>query len=285
MATVNAVLRPVFDLVQGPLAGLPALVGIVLWSIPVSVFALWAFKRFSNQQRIAEVKKRIAACLFEIRLFNDDLRAIARAQGEILRHVLHYQGLALVPMVVILPPLVLVMVQLHAFYGFAGLTPGDEVLVNVTLSNVADRQPAAVPAPRPPVDLVVPAGLHLDGPGVWARELGEMTWRLVADAPGDYLLEVTAAGASYPKSVKVTDRLERLSPLRPDRTFLEQLEWPSEPPLPDDAPVRAISVAYPDATLDVLGWGWHWRYAWMVVFFVLTMVVALALKNAMGVTL
>ena len=284
MATVNAALRPLFDLVQSPLAGLPALVGILLWSVPVGLFALWAFKRFSNQERIAQVKKRIAACLFEIRLFNDDLRSIARAQGEILRHVLHYQGLALVPMLAILPPLVLVMVQLHAFYGFTGLRPGDEVLLNVAL-RPPQHEPAAPPLQRPPVEVRLPEGLSLDGPGVWAPALGEMTWRLVAEAPGDHPLEIATPGRSFTKAVHVTDRVVRLSPVRPDGSFLEQLEWPSEPPLPEDALVRSISVGYPDATLSVLGWEWSWRYAWMVVFFVLTMVVALVFKNAMGVTL
>ena len=104
MKLINDLLRPVFDLLQGPLAGLPAFVGILLWSIPVGVFALWIFGKTSNQERIAEVKRRIHAGLFEIRLFNDDLRAIMRAQGEILRHVLHYQALALKPMIFILPP-------------------------------------------------------------------------------------------------------------------------------------------------------------------------------------
>ena len=69
----------------------------------------------------------------ELCTFNDDIRAILRAQGEILKHVLHYQGLALVPMIFILPPLVLIMVQLHQFYGFKGLRPGEEALLTVQL--------------------------------------------------------------------------------------------------------------------------------------------------------
>ena len=133
MKILNDLLRPVFDLLQAPFAGLPAIVGIIVWSIPVGVFALWVFGKTSNQDRIAAVKKRIHAGLFEIRLFNDDLRAIMRAQGEILRHVLHYQGLALIPMIFILPPLVLVMVQLHQFYGFRGFEPGEELLMTVQL--------------------------------------------------------------------------------------------------------------------------------------------------------
>ncbi len=137
MKFLNDLLRPLFDLLQAPLAGLPAFVGVLVWSIPVGVFALWVFGKTSNQERIAEVKRRIHAGLFEIRLFNDDLRAIMKAQWEILGHVLHYQALALKPMIFILPPLVLVMVQLHQFYGFRGLQPGDEALMTVQLDPAA----------------------------------------------------------------------------------------------------------------------------------------------------
>ena len=43
MSTINSLLRPIFDLLQAPFAGLPVLVGIAIWSIPVSLFALWIF--------------------------------------------------------------------------------------------------------------------------------------------------------------------------------------------------------------------------------------------------
>ena len=55
---------------------------------------LIVFKKTSNQARLEAVKKQIHACLFELRLFSDDLPAILRAQGEILRHNLRYLGLS-----------------------------------------------------------------------------------------------------------------------------------------------------------------------------------------------
>ena len=154
MATLNDVLRPLFDLLQAPFRG-SAAAGRHRWCgrFPSASLTLWVFKLTSNQQRIAEVKRRIHACLFEIRLFNDDLWAIVRAQGEILRHVAHYQALALSPMLFILPPLVLLMVQLHAFYGFRGLAPGDRTLVRAVFDGRLERPLArrsAAPFPQGP---------------------------------------------------------------------------------------------------------------------------------------
>jgi len=243
----------------------------------VSVFTMSVFGRTSNQQKIAAVKDKIAASLFEIRLFNDDLRAIARAQWEIMGHVLRYQGLALVPMVFILPPLVLLMVQLHQFYGFRGFQPGESALLRVELATTGGA--------RPDLTVDVPDGLHLETPGIWVPSLGEFNWRIAADAPGDYELGFTLNGATSTKTVRVTDRIERLSAERPPMTFVDQLEWPSEKPLPADGPIQRIVIDYPEATVSFLGWSWEWSFAWMAVFFVLTMVFAFALKKPMGVEL
>lgn len=278
MAALNAILRPLFDAILAPMAGWPAWIGILLWSIPVSIFALWIFKKSSNQDRIAAVKAKIHACLFEIRLFNDDIRAIFRAQWEIMGHVLHYQALALKPMLWILPPLVLIMVHLHAFYGFRGLQPGDEALVTAAVSD------SDLPS-RPNIELRVPEGVVLETPGVWAADLGQMAWRIRAEEPGDYSLLVLNDGAEAVKKLRVTDRTERLSPERPGASFWGQLEWPSEAPLPKESGLRVVTLSYPEATVAFMGLEMESQWAWMILFFVLTMVIALALKKPMGVEL
>ena len=282
MSVLTSVLRPLIDTLLAPLAGTSPLIGITLWSIPTAIFALLVFKWTSNQDRIAAVKRRIHACLFEIRLFNDDLRAIVRSQGEIFRHVIHYQGLALKPMVWILPPLVLLMVQLHAFYGFQGLQPGDIVLVTVEMT---DEWKEASTGVHPVARIDAPPGITVDTPGIWVRPLGVFNWRIVAEDPGLYELRVSVDDSQVSKRVRVTDRIVRLSPTRPDSSFLGQLEWPSELPLPSTSPIRSISVAYPEASINLFGWHLDSQYAWMVVFFVLTMVIAVALKGKMGVEL
>lgn len=275
MEFLNATLRAVFDAIQNPLASVPPWVGILLWSIPVSVFALWIFKRTSNQDRITAVKAKIHACLFEIRLFNDDIRAIFRAQWEIIGHVIHYQLLALKPMIWIFPPLILIMIQLHAFYGFRGLEPGESAIVTVTMK--------AEDTSRPNVELRVPEGVSLETPGVWAPDLHQMAWRIKAEKAGDFQLNLEHQGKTQSKNLRVTGSAVRLSPERPSRAFLAQLEWPSESPLPADSSLDTITLGYPEARLAFLGMEMESQWAWMILFFVLTMVIGVALKSPMGV--
>jgi uncharacterized membrane protein (DUF106 family) len=276
MSLVNAALRPVFDLLLAPFAGLPPLVSLTVVSLVTAVFMLIIFKHTSNQAALADVKRRIHAGLFEIRLFNDDLRAILRAQNEILRTNMSYLKHSLVPMVWILPPLVLVIGQLQYHYGYEGLRPGAPALLMV------DLEPGAVsPGVRPTARLDLPPGLRADSEEVWIPAESQLAWRLVPESEGDYEIGVAVDGAEpVGKSVRVTDRTVRLSPARVDRGFLSQLIYPAEPPLPA-GPIRAIHLEYPDREVSVLGFGMHW----MIPFFVLSIAFAFALRGWMKVTI
>ena len=276
MSVLNAALRLAFDLLLAPFAGLPPIVSLVVVSLLVSVLMLVVFKRTSNQAALALVKRKIHAGLFEIRLFNDDLRAIVRAQNEILRHNLTYLRLSLWPMVFLLPPLVLVIAQLQFHYGYEGLRPGQRALLEVDLAREAPG------GARPRARLDVPAGLRAETDAVWIKAESQLVWRLVAERDGDYDLGLEIDGAPrLTKTVRVTPRTVRLSPERVDSGFLSQLLYPAEPPLPSGSPVRAVRLSYPQREVEVLGYGMHW----MIPFFALSIVFAFALRGLFKVTI
>ncbi len=139
--------------------------------------------------------------------------------------------------------------------------------------------------PRPDIALDVPEGLRVVTGPVWVPSMAQISWELGVDAEGDFDLPVTVDGDTAVKSLRATDRLVRLSPERPPRTIVGQLEWPSEQPLENGSAIRSITLGYAEGTIGFLGWDFEWSFAWMVVFFVLTMVIALALRKPMGVEL
>lgn len=276
MSYLNAALRLLFDLLLAPFAALPPIVPLTLVSLLTSIGMLVVFKRTSDQARLATVKRQIHAGLFEIRLFNDDLRAILRAQAEILRHNLTYLRLSLVPMVWILPPLVLLIAQLQFHYGYEGLRLGHKTLLKV------DLKPGATGGTRPQAALELPPGLCAETEAVWVPAQSQLAWRLSAEKEGDYELGVAVGGAPrVTKTLRVTLQAVRLSPLRVDAGFLYQLLYPAEPPLPPDSPVRAIHLAYPEREVPVLGFRMHW----MIPFFVLSIAFAFALRGLFKVTI
>ena len=277
MSSLNAALRLVFDLLLAPASAWPPIVPIAIVSLLVGVGMLMVFKRTSDQVRLARVKKLITAGIFEIRLFNDDLVAILRAQADILRHNLSYLRLTIRPTLFVLLPLVLVMAQLQFHYGYEGLRPGQKTLLRVDLA------PGTVPAgQRPEVRLDVPAGLRADTDAIWIPAESQVAWRLVADRDGDYQLGIAVGGAPpVEKSVRVTGRAVRLAPERVDSGFVSQLLYPAEPPLPEGSPIRSIQLTYPDREVSVLGFGMYW----MIPFFVLSLLFAFSLKGFFKVTI
>jgi hypothetical protein len=277
MSAVNRLVGSLLDALLGPLEGVPAEVGLLLWSLVIAVLMLLVVKRTTNQAALAAVKRRIHASMFEIRLLNDDLGAILRAQLELLRHNGRYLLLSLPPLAVMIVPLVLLIGHLHGFYGFRPLEPGDEVLVRVALAGGHDATTG-----RPHLDLELPAGLEAVTPAVWSPRLHEVAWRVRADRPGRYEIGVVLDGQRFTKELSVGSRVVRVSPERPDHSLLAQLTWPVEPPLPEGAPIRLVAVAYPPRELALLG---AWEYGWMVAFTVLSVAFAFALRKPLGVTI
>jgi hypothetical protein len=235
------------------------------------------------------VKRQIHAAIFEIRLFNDDLRAIFRAQGEILRHNLTYLRLSLVPMLWMIAPLVLVIAQLQFHYGYGGLDPGAPVLLKAQLRDGASLASTSTPevahasaADRDPVAaLEAPPEMDVQTPAVWIPATREVIWRIAPRAAGEYALQLRVGGETFSKSMRVSGDVVRRSPVRVEAGFLNQLLYPAEAPLPADGSLTSISLAYPERDVLVFGWELHW----MIVYFALSMIFAFALRKRFNVTL
>lgn len=281
MSIVNSILRRLFDLLLLPFSGLHPMVGLAVVSLVVGVAMLLVFKVTSDQERLAGVKRRIHAGLFEIRLFNDDLRAIFRALGDILRHNVSYIGLALVPLLWMIVPLMLVIAQLQFHYGYQGLKPGDQALVKVELA--PDWNKSLGGNTRPGFELIAPDGLEIEAGPVWTPSLRQLTWRIAAVEWGDYELSLSSNGTDYTKSVQVSEQVARRSPSRLAPGFVNQLLYPAEEPLPAEAPIRSITVAYDGGNAGFEGWESEWT--WMAIFFILSIVFAFALRKPLNVTI
>jgi hypothetical protein len=274
LAPLNAALGSVFDLLLRPLVGLPPLASLAIISLLTAIVMLLVVRRTSNQHALDQVKRRIHAALFEIRLFNDDLGAIFRAQGEMLRHNLTYLRLSFAPMVWMFVPFVLVIAQLQFQYGYDGLAIGQPVLLT---AHIRAAGSSAADVPR----LEAPAGIRADTDAIWFPAAQDVMWRITPEAAGDYELRLHVGGQTFTKTVHVSSRVARRSPERLEAGFVNEVLYPAEPPLPANAPLTTITVPYPERDINVFGW----RLNWLVVFFAFSIVFAFALRKPFGVTL
>jgi hypothetical protein len=273
VAVLNRALTWLFDAVMGPLDRLAPLAGLTLLSLATAVAVLVAFKWTADQRALVASKRAMQAALFEMRLFNDDLAALLRAQGEVLRHTLTYLRLSLAPTLWLLVPVAALMLHMEFRFGYTGLTAGEAALIKVRLADSASVRADAL--------LEAPDAVKVETPAVLLPSEREIAWRIRPRATGSYDLLVHRGSTVLTKTVVVSDVVTRRSPVRPARGFVNQLLYPSETPLPDGSGLTAITIAYPERPFFVAGWD----IGWSGVYLALTLVFALTLKGAFGVVM
>ncbi len=251
METFNALLRSAFDALLGVLAGLPEWVALAVLAMLVTLLILPVIRWTFNHSLAERFKRGIYSGLFEIRLFNDRLGATFRGLFDVLRSTVAYMGAWLLPLVVMSIPMLPIFAHLHFHYGYSGLEPGSSTVLKAEFA--ADREAA-----KPEVSIVAPAGLSVDTPALWIPAQRELSWRLSAVEPGDYVVEIEIDGERYDKTVVVSEGSARRSPLRPARGFLDQLIYPAEPPLPAASPLAKITLDYPERSSFLFVPGWCW---------------------------
>lgn len=277
MTVLNRVLTRLFDFAMWPLDRLPPLAGLVLVSLFTAVAILLTFKWTADQPALVAAKRAMQATIFEMRLFNDDLAAMLRAQGEVLRHTLRYLRLSLTPTLWLIVPMVALLLHMEFRFGYTGLTAGEAALVKVRLA--ADTGTKAMTVL--PTSLEAPEAIGVETPGVSLPSEREIVWRIRPRAAGSYELRLHVGGTMLTKTLVVSDAVARRSPVRPDTGVLNQLRYPSESPLPGASGLTAITIGYPERAISVAGW----NISWSGVYLALMLAFALVLKRPLGVAI
>ncbi len=272
MTSLNAVLVWAADAMLGPLQALPPLAVLLVLAFVTALVVLGVMKVASDQAAMAAVKQQIHADLLEMRLYNDDVRALLRAQGALLRHNGAYLWRSLVPVLITAVPLTLAIAQLQSWYGYSGLPVGAPALVTVGLRG---GTPPALPALDAPE-------MDVEGGAAYFPTLHEVVWRVVPRVAGPHTVSVQVDGEpALHKAVHVGDAIARRSPAREPAGLWQQLLYPSEPPVPAGSAVAAVRVEYATRELSVLGVDVHW----LIVYLAASFVFVIALRKPFGVVI
>src|SRR4249919_401657 len=155
MSFLNSVLTAVFGFLLRPLQLVPPVAGLTLLSLATAIVMLFVIKATSDQRRIKAAQGGMYAAVLEMRLFNDDLAAVLRAQWALVKSNAAYVRASLVPMLWLIVPLGLLVAQLDTYYSYRAITPGQPVLVKALLRIGADS------AHDPEATLASPPGVHV----------------------------------------------------------------------------------------------------------------------------
>jgi hypothetical protein len=248
--------------------------GPLLWVTAISfvagVLMLVVFRYTSDQKKIRRAKDHVQAQLLAVRLFQDQLPAVLRAYGRLLRGTVRYIGLMLKPTVLLVLVFAPLIVLLDPYFGWQALRPKQDFLVKVR---------APDPKTLDSVSLQLPNGIKSSAPPVHVPFDQQVVWRLTADADGVYLVTIVANGVEFSKSVIVSTGLSRISATSMRGHFWQRWMEPGAVALPDDSPLYSIAVAYSPRELNL----WHFEANWIIVFFAISIVAALLFKKALHV--
>ena len=270
MWQVNSALSYLFDLVMALFQSWNPLLSLFLISLPVAIFMLIVFRYTSNQKGIKESKGKIKAHLLEIRIFKDDLGILLSAQKRLLWYNGIYLSQALKPLLVMIVPMALLIIQMDAWYGSRPLMPGESTILSILVPEEDRTRLLSAAA------IETEKGVTVEKPSLRIFETGELDWTIRPKEAGVHKIRVTVTGHSFPKKVVVSGgRLARVSALSINSNFWRTILTPGAEPLAQNAFLKRIEVRYPSRSIDIFGLKIHW----LIVFFVFTTIVAFAFKR------
>lgn len=246
---------------SGIVVGISLVIGLVM----VIVFAYT-----SDQKAIRIAKDHLKAHLLALRLFQDQVQVVLRSYGRIVLATGRYLRLAFKPLLFVIVPMTFLIVQLDRYLGSVPLSTGQSFLVKARVDDPDSLNQAS---------LQLPHGLTSTAPAVHVPAESEIAWRVVAEKPGEYVVQVQVAEQLFSKRVIVGSGMPRLSSVRLRGKFWERIFVSAEPALPDNKFVEAIDVQYPARDIAFAGVQWNW--IWL--FFVLSLAAGFLFKSILGI--
>jgi uncharacterized membrane protein (DUF106 family) len=243
---------------------------VVVLSLVIGLAMVVLFGYTSDQKAIKVAKDQLKAHLLAVRLFRDQLPVVMGSYGKILRGTGRYLKLAFKPLLYVIIPITLLIVQLDRCLGSTALQKNAPFLLTVRTIG-ADVLNG--------ISLEVPPEIAMTAPAVRIPAENEIVWRLAAAADGEYEARITAGGQSAVKTIRVSSDLARVSSARLRGRFWERIFTSGEAALPQNVPIESISVNYPERNIDIAGYEINW--IWL--FFILSMVAGFLFKELLGI--
>jgi hypothetical protein len=259
----------IFMVPNSGFVGLDLPLGIVIAiSLVIGLLMVVVFRYTSDQKAIRLAKDQLKAHLLAVRLFQDQLPVVLSSYVRIIGGTGRYLRLAFKPLLFVVVPLIVFIVQVDRYLGLTPMQAGQSFLVKVRIAN-SDVLDA--------VSLAVPPGIETTAPPVHIPIENEVLWRLAAERSGLYDLGIGVNQQTVSKRVVVSSELARLSPVRLRGQLWERFFVSGEPAVPENSAIESIAVNYPDRSISFAWMEWNW--IWL--FFVLSLLAGFFFKTVL----
>jgi uncharacterized membrane protein (DUF106 family) len=243
---------------------------VIVVSLVVGLVMVVLFGYTSDQKAIGIAKDQLKAHLLAVRLYRDQIPVVMGSYGKILRGTGRYLKLAFKPLLYVIIPITLLIVQIDRYLGATPIPPNTPFLLTVHTTGGDALSDAT---------LGLPPEITMSAPPVHVPAENEIVWRLVGSKEGKYEVKIAVDRQSAAKAVCVGGDLPRISTVRLRGHFWERMFSSAEPALAEDSPIESISINYPDRNIEVAGYAMSW--IWL--FFILSMVAGFIFKELLGI--
>jgi hypothetical protein len=243
---------------------------VIAVSLVVGLLMVVLFGYTSDQKAIGIAKDQLKAHLLAVRLYRDQIPVVMGSYGKILRGTGRYLKLAFKPLLYVIIPITLLIVQIDRYLGATPIPPNRPFLLTVHTTGGDALNDAT---------LGLPPEITMSAPPVHVPSTKEIVWRLVGSKEGEYEVKIASADQAAAKAVCVGSDLPRISTVRLRGHFWERMFSSAEPALPENSPIESISINYPDRNIEVAGYGMNW--IWL--FFILSMIAGFIFKEVLGI--
>jgi len=247
---------------------------VIVVSLVVGLLMVVLFGYTSDQKAIGIAKDQLKAHLLAVRLYRDQIPVVMGSYGKILRGTGRYLKLAFKPLLYVIIPITLLIVQIDRYLGQTPIPVNTPFLLTVHARSSDEL------GWLNDTVLDLPPEIAMTAPPVHIPAENEIVVRLVGSREGKYELKIPSPpGPSVTKAVCVGDGMPRISTIRLRGHFWERMFSSAEPALPERSPIESISINYPDRNIEIAGYGMNW--IWL--FFILSMVAGFIFKELLGI--
>ncbi len=263
---INVPVNAMGRFLLSPIGVFPGWLSNTIISAVTGVVLLVLFKYTSNQRAIARVRDDIKANMLALKLFKDSIVVTLQSQGRVYRGAFLLLFHALGPMLVMMVPVCLLLVQMGLWYQYRPLGAGEKALVTVEL----DVDPYSLSTtPR----IVSISGAEVTEGPCRLKRRKEICWNIRGTENGCHKITFEVDGEEFEKDLAVGDGFMRISARRPGWDLAGILMNPSEKPFSADSVVRSVSIDYPQRPGLTSG-----TDRWVIYFFVASMIFAFIFK-------
>jgi len=250
---------------------------VVMLSLVVGLLMVVLFGYTSDQKAIGIAKDQLKAHLLAVRLYRDQIPVVMGSYGKILRGTGRYLKLAFKPLLYVIIPITLLIMQIDRYLGQTPIPVNTPFLITVHLSDqyVSSLTAEALDS----VTLDLPPEITMTAPALHIPAESEVVWRLAGSREGRYEVKIADGGENVGKAVCIGRDVARISTVRLRGQSWKRMLRSAEPSLPKNNAIESIAINYPDRNIDVAGYGINW--IWL--FFILSMVAGFVFKELLGI--